>query len=267
MFYEIDQINEICFCKKCKNLFDVPKVLPCGNAICERCISHIQESFRSWDVTKKKLLFDCPICGEGHNLPEYGEFKTDLTIVEILNKRPRDVWRGDRIDLLKRLLNENKELEKNIKTTLDQDDNKLVINRFKDIRNDLEISFKIQLECLNGAYSKILHQINSREKDFLNKIDIAKGKILPKMVQDMKYNDNKNNINLNRHDFQSIEVENSIDKTKKIQNCVNKEISSLVQLSKEFQSYEFKPQNKKIDTFDIGVFQKKTDNKETMTNR
>ena len=86
---EIDQIRRLLACKKCKNEFDVPKILPCGENICIGCLREVTESFRSWDITQRHLQFDCPICDNKHNLPKLGEFDTNYTLIKIQNILPR----------------------------------------------------------------------------------------------------------------------------------------------------------------------------------
>ena len=265
MFYEVDQIEKILNCRKCNNGYDVPKILPCGENVCQTCLNQVIESFRSWDITQSHLQFSCPICECKHDIPEFGAFRTDLTIQRILQEKPREVWRGERIDLLKKYLHENKSMMKNISETLKNDDMNLVIDRFDCLRSELKHAFMLQMEYLNQANNTLLNKINSTEKNFLSQIDIAKTKTLPKMVKEMDQLDEEMKINLNKHDFHTTEIERSVTRTANIQTNVKKEVSALMALSKDFQQYEFKVQPKNIDSNHIGVFQKRIAHKETIT--
>jgi len=42
MFYDSNKVNNILLCKQCEGRLDIPKNLPCGEAICSICESTIQ---------------------------------------------------------------------------------------------------------------------------------------------------------------------------------------------------------------------------------
>ncbi len=42
MFFDTNQINDTLLCSKCEGKVDIPKCLPCGEAICSLCETSIQ---------------------------------------------------------------------------------------------------------------------------------------------------------------------------------------------------------------------------------
>jgi len=42
MFYDSNKVNNILLCKQCEGRLDIPKNLPCGEAICSICETTIQ---------------------------------------------------------------------------------------------------------------------------------------------------------------------------------------------------------------------------------
>ena len=65
MFCEYNKIKQVLSCKKCNQLLDEPKILPCGETICSKCQSMLQI-----DETNH---FDCIICSNKHTImPKIG---------------------------------------------------------------------------------------------------------------------------------------------------------------------------------------------------
>ena len=66
MFYEEQQIDEMLKCGHCKLKFDDPRMLPCGQTICNSCLETILAS-----VKKENNCFKCPLCKEIHKSGEF----------------------------------------------------------------------------------------------------------------------------------------------------------------------------------------------------
>ena len=95
MYFNLDKINNALLCKYCEGKLDIPKCLPCGEAICSICESLIHNQDK----------FDCLICKKKHDMPQDG-LPIMKPLLEILSVRPNKVSRGNAFDSLQKLLDE-----------------------------------------------------------------------------------------------------------------------------------------------------------------
>jgi hypothetical protein len=78
------QTEELLKCLLCKQRFDLPKLLPCGESVCSTCI----------DALCSDKLVQCPLCGQDHVVPDSG-FPTQKLLVSILNAQRDDMFNRD----------------------------------------------------------------------------------------------------------------------------------------------------------------------------
>jgi hypothetical protein len=99
MFYEEKQIDLILTCPYCRNRYKEPKVLPCGVSICNRCVNSTVQN------TSQTDSFSCCFCSKSHAIPTEG-FVDCFALQELLNKRPKEVYRSHEVSELTEHLNE-----------------------------------------------------------------------------------------------------------------------------------------------------------------
>ena len=95
-FYEEKKISNALSCKKCHERLDEPRILPCGDSICTKCLSTIK--------IKNKQVFDCIVCKKQHIMPENG-LLINKVLLDLLSVQPTDVYRGKSVETLKESLN------------------------------------------------------------------------------------------------------------------------------------------------------------------
>jgi hypothetical protein len=118
MFYDANSINRILICLNCLQRFNIPKLLPCGESICERCLSKLVSN------NNKNKIF-CPYCKIHHESSTmYEGFPTEKILLEILNMKPVKVYRGHLFSKTELLMQQSKLNLQNLKSTLN---NKLKI--------------------------------------------------------------------------------------------------------------------------------------------
>ena len=101
MFYEEKQLNENLACPRCLERYDEPKMLPCANVICQRCVLSIRNA-----VSKRDTKFVCPMCKGKHEFPKKNEsFPTCKQISNFLAQSPMQVYRGEQVEALKSNMN------------------------------------------------------------------------------------------------------------------------------------------------------------------
>ena len=106
MFYEENSVNLKLICLNCQQRFNIPKLLPCGESICEECLSKL---------LKLETKISCPYCKLIH---ECNSYPTQKLLIEILNLNPVKVYRGEIFAKTDLLLNEARVNLQNLNSTL-----------------------------------------------------------------------------------------------------------------------------------------------------
>ena len=75
MFYEENEIGELVICPYCKNKYDDPRIVSCGNSFCMPCIEFLAK--------EESNGFKCPDCDEFHETPNNGFSKNWICLVYI----------------------------------------------------------------------------------------------------------------------------------------------------------------------------------------
>lgn len=91
MFHEKNQVNNFLNCPNCKIRYNEPKVLPCGNIICNRCISKLDK------------IFKCKHCLLAHLKPDDGFPSSELVINYLLIK-PAGFYTFENFTVLKEII-------------------------------------------------------------------------------------------------------------------------------------------------------------------
>ena len=149
MFYEETKIKSVLKCKKCNEMLDVPRMLPCGSNLCSSCVSLIQE------VNEK---FDCLVCTKTHNMSKE-EIPINEALSNLLLFEPNEISRGD--------------VAKNLRFQLDLIQENIDYFTFN-IENGVD---KIKEHCYNVraqvqlATEKLIQEINQANERLISKVD------------------------------------------------------------------------------------------------
>jgi hypothetical protein len=156
MFYEETEISLILMCPICLELFQDPRVLPCGASACKQCIL---DCFKSSTKTNKPAETECYLCYETHSTPANG-FPPNKALLDLLSMKP--------VLVLK---------EKSVYDHSVQEFNTFVRKRIQSL-NNIEIkldrihegscALRNQVQIQTDALIEAIHDLNQR---FLNELD------------------------------------------------------------------------------------------------
>ena len=85
MFYEESIISKFLICKICECKLSDPRVLPCGNSICNNCIDFL--------INSGENHMKCRFCGKTHQVPSDG-FPSNNELAELVKVKPNEVSRN-----------------------------------------------------------------------------------------------------------------------------------------------------------------------------
>jgi DNA-directed RNA polymerase subunit M/transcription elongation factor TFIIS len=94
LFYEKEEIDKELKCPSCLEKFVSPRLLPCGDSICLRCIQFIK-------VQKGNNLFKCPACEEVHTISSQNLPRNKI-LEKLLDKEANEVYRNNNVEELKK---------------------------------------------------------------------------------------------------------------------------------------------------------------------
>ena len=70
MFYEEEEIQNLIICPNCKKKLNDPRVVSCGQSICQDCLTVI--------LNAETNGLHCPGCNDFHAMPENGFMKNQI---------------------------------------------------------------------------------------------------------------------------------------------------------------------------------------------
>jgi hypothetical protein len=157
------------FCPECELKHDIPKLLPCGYAICSRCEANL----------KDQLNFSCKSCYYQHIIPNDG-YQRHMLIEKLLDEKNNDLKNSCNNALLE-LEYVKLKLEK-LSEEVDKSET-TIKSRCENLRNEIDISTEILKEKINKYRDELINEIDEHEAKQIN------------LVQDNFNKDFKNSIN------------------------------------------------------------------------
>lgn len=177
MFYSEDEISKDLICPSCKEKYVVPRILPCGSIICDRCVKKIQP-------IENTNQFKCDQCNEMHNIPPNG-FSICEPLIKMLNRKPSKIYRGSQVeDLeknLKRIENQLKKLEIDLNHGED-----VIKDHCSELRRKVQLATDRKIEQINEYNKEMFEQIDEFRRDCLKTFNSVNKQEFAFRLKDMK---------------------------------------------------------------------------------
>lgn len=190
MFYDKDNVDTHLKCENCKKRYDLPKVLTCGEVICEACLNNLKNVC---DANQIK----CPYCNDVHTIPKNG-FPMQKVILSLLKIQPLKKFRGILIEELHDTTGElTQRLNKLI--ALNESSNVKIKHRGDEIRKIIDYASNKKRNELKSLETKFHERLDLFEKEaieqmnFLIKNFINENQEKFKRWNDLAQNDNFDN--------------------------------------------------------------------------
>ncbi len=154
MFYEESKIDACLKCPSCKQKFNEPRILTCGNSICTDCLELLTSTSE-----KRDNSFKCPLCQNTH---KNAEFPVNELVKNLLDISPGKVFRSALVEQftanLNKLESKKTELDKILTVGVDR-----VKEHCIEVRLDVDIAAETVIEQLKHHRDMILKQIDEHE--------------------------------------------------------------------------------------------------------
>jgi hypothetical protein len=157
MYFNEEEISEELQCFKCKERYEDPRVLPCGQSLCHECILELRTS-------ANQKIIPCVFCLKPHQIPSDEGFTPNVFINKLLAKKPLQIFRGKAIEDFKKLLESINE-----KTASYFYEKKNQVNTIKEhcstVRNEIDIATENLIVEVNNLRDNLLDQLRKFETD------------------------------------------------------------------------------------------------------
>ena len=253
MFYEQSDIADLLKCDNCKRLYDAydqPMILPCcDKTICSSCVELIQKNV-------KNNKFKCISCDEEDFMPKKG-FSVNKAISKLIEKQPKEVFRGDEAQKLKSNI---KSLEETLNKYLFEIENGeyLIKEECKELERQVQLAKEKRIEEIEKQTDILFKQISDSQESCIQKYNEIK---LDQYIFDIdRYsliNETNKLIQNNKTYLQQLtlndkETINSNEKLKEMKEILENEREQFKNKMFSSQLIEFEANNSTIDENLIG---------------
>ena len=166
MFYEEKEISDHLKCPHCRKIFVDPRILDCGESVCNFCIMLI--------LNKEKTGLKCVLCNDFHEVPKNG-FKKNVCLAKLVEIKPNEVSRSKEASEFKSVLNsifeKNKLMETDLKTGKDK-----IREHCDFVRNEVEVKVESWHQYIDKFHDEFIKTIDDYEEEFTKNTQRANGK-------------------------------------------------------------------------------------------
>ena len=144
MLYYSNSDEDLTICLNCNKIFIEPKILPCGNIICEKCIFEIKK-------TTKIKLFNCLFCAQEHKID-------DLPTCQEIKKFKSITMTNDSVEFLVQIGKINQNL-KDLKENLNNPSSKIQ-SYCDNLIFEIDLKTESAIEVINKNRIEMINDIN-----------------------------------------------------------------------------------------------------------
>jgi hypothetical protein len=252
MFYKKEEVDSVLLCSICSDVFqdNDPRMLPCGESACHRCISSSSDAHAE---------FECKICNEKHRPSSHEGFPPNLILLRLTKTKADQVYRNPNVDKLSSKLAELRQgiddLEFNIKNGADQ------VKEFCiQLRNQVHLQTDSLIEQVYQFNEKMIAEIDNYEKRCVDSFSIKSIKYEKDRVgffEEINKFYHENSRLLSQFKIDDDKVHDSLTLADKYIKNLKKEDSMLRKIKFNGQSMEFKNSETKLDKSFLGSLVKK----------
>lgn len=219
MYFKQDDIDSLLECPICNQKFDDPRLIPCGECICNRCLED--------KLVRDLSGFNCEFCNEFHKVPVTG-FTPVKFLQKLKEKKSYEVYRSETVENFK---NNLKQIQRNIEELeISFNTNEDKVTDYCDfLRYDIELATESLMQELTKYRDCFMQTVDNYEKECLKNIEEGeefKKKFLDTLNEVKKFYSSWNS-QLKEHFIDEDEVIRSLTKSVEYLRILNSKKNSL----------------------------------------
>ena len=218
MFYEETDISELVICPYCKNKYNDPRLVSCGNSFCRACIEFLTKSGTNG--------FQCCVCDTFHEQPKNG-FSKNINLAKLCEKKANKVYRSPLANAFETDLDELKLSMGKLSKQNDLGADK--IKEYCDgLRNKVQLHLEESIENLKKKSLKLIQKIDEHENETMLKFNANHNLRLDTFLSETRQFHEKWADYLKQFEINEEEIKVALLEAKKLKVELNKESDLLV---------------------------------------
>ena len=238
MFYEASEIDSLLICNICDQKLQDPRMLPCGETYCNRCIEAVA------DTDKKRIK--CQHCAKAHEIPSEG-FPQNSKLNKIIQVKSNEVFRGLLLKDFKNIYESIREKINKIESDLEIGAT-LIRNHCDKSRDDVQLIIEEAHIKLDEIKKGFLDEIDEYEKECQEQFKYMQQNKdgIDKVIIESKKFLIKSEAMYKKFEINEQEVKTGLDEANKL--------LEIIEIIKDrIHSYMFKSINLKFDKSEKGL--------------
>lgn len=144
-------------CPECKNHFESPRILPCMESICLKCISNLDD-------------FQCPFCCEIHAVPKNG-FPINKSLLKVLNSLEEEIALNKTdVEKYRTCVKNTEELVNHFECDIEKAKGE-IIQYCEGVKTKIVNTIDQQVFFLNDIRDELVDEVHLYEKDCLKTLE------------------------------------------------------------------------------------------------
>lgn len=156
MFFQKQAIEKHLTCELCQDLFDDPRMLPCGHTFCNKCLLKRQN--------RASQQLYCPDCQAIHDVKPGPGFPINFTVNKLCDVQASEVNQSHKIKQLKQKLKLIDSKHKALAKSLRVGDNEIQ-SYCASLRNKIDLFAESRIEEIRQLHKNYTNQVNEYEKE------------------------------------------------------------------------------------------------------
>lgn len=245
MFFQQEQIEKNLQCKICHEILRAPKLLPCGEAVCEECILNF---IRIQVIPNQE--FKCPVCKDIHDIPRNRKFPSIKSIESILQQRPNQIVPCKLVKKFHQDLDENQNMLMDLKEFVHGGTDK-VQKYCQELRGDVHLATQIRIVEIHEQGDKLIQQIDEFQENRIKEMEGEMSKTNSLIGHMEKFNSIWRS-NLKKFNKEESEIEDALGRLLSIHKQADLELNDLNNLVLKYKKCKFNRNEKKLAKNFIG---------------
>jgi hypothetical protein len=158
LFYEKNEIDQELICPTCSERYQSPRLLPCGDSICFRCIGFIKDQ-------NSNDLYKCPVCEATHAVLDE-KLPRNKILEKLLSKDANEVYRNRDVEELKEKLTKLKLKTKSLEYHLNYP-HESIKEYCKSLLDQIDLQTEKVHQLVNEFHDSLFDQVKEYEKECL----------------------------------------------------------------------------------------------------
>jgi hypothetical protein len=162
LFFREEEIKAELKCSVCLNIYEDPRILPCGDSVCFACITINKNTSIENCLVKNSIK--CAVCEEYVNIKRVDDLPKNKALAKLINKKANTVYRNKSVEELKenlkKILSRVEQLQNDLKHP-----NHIIKSHFASLKRQVDLDAEKAKQAIDSIRENLLKEVDKHEKD------------------------------------------------------------------------------------------------------